>query len=98
MVNRKDVSKTSNILNGRFILSIKDERTSGEVWKARFVAQGRKDNMKQFLEHSKSGARQQSKKLLDGMAAIFEFRLFATDVAQAYLQSSERIMRDVYVN
>jgi hypothetical protein len=35
--------------------------------------------------------------LLVGLAAIFGFGLFSTDVSQAYLQSADKLMRKVYI-
>lgn len=46
IVSRENIPQNSNILNGRFVLTINDERTSKEVWKARFLVQGHKNRMK----------------------------------------------------
>ena len=96
-MSRNEIPDNANVLNGRFVLTIKDSGTKSEVWKARYVVQGHKDKMKRSFVHDTSNARQFSIKLLVGIAALFGFRLFSTDVTQAYLQSSEELSRDVYV-
>ena len=53
--------------------------------------------MKRSFVHDTSSVRQFSVKLLVGLAALLDFRLFSTDVTQAYLQSAEELSRDVYV-
>lgn len=97
VVLKEDVPKDANVLGARFVLSIKDEGTKREVWKARFIVQGYRDKMKTSLVHDSANARHHSVRLLVGLAAIFGFRLFSTDVTQAYLQSREKLLRDVYV-
>ena len=97
IVMKDEVLKDANIMGGRFVLAIKDQGTSKEVWKARFIVQGYKDKLKTSLVHNSPTSRQYSTRILVGLAAIFGFRLFSTDVTQAYLQSAEKLMRDVYV-
>lgn len=97
VVCRDEVPDKANILRGRFVLAIKDEGTEREVWKARFVVQGHRDNLKKSLVHDITVARQHSIKLLIGLASIFNFRLFSTDVTQAYLQSKESLQRNIFV-
>jgi hypothetical protein len=41
--------------------------------------------------------RQLSSRLLVRLSASFGFSLFSTDVTQAYLESSENLVRDVYI-
>jgi hypothetical protein len=86
-----------NIMGGRFVLTIKDSGTSKEIYKARNVVQGFRDKKKPSLVHDASTSKQQSTKLLIGLAANFGNRIFSTDVTQAYLQSAEPLMRDVYI-
>jgi hypothetical protein len=86
-----------NIMGGRFVLTIKESGTSKEIYKARYVVQGFRDKKKSTLVHDASTSMQQSTKLLIGLAAIFGYRIFSTDVTQAYLQSAEPLMSDVYI-
>jgi Reverse transcriptase (RNA-dependent DNA polymerase) len=86
-----------NIMGGRFVLTMKDSGTSKEIYKARYVFQGFRDKKKTSLVHDASTSKQQSTKLLIGLAAIFGYMIFSTDVTQAYLQSAEPLLRDVYI-
>lgn len=65
----------------RLVLAIENEVTEREVWKDRFVVQGRRNMLKKSLIYDITIARQQSIKLLIGPASSFDFRLFCTNVA-----------------
>jgi Reverse transcriptase (RNA-dependent DNA polymerase) len=94
---KDEMPENPNIMSCRFVLTIKDSSTSKERCKARYVVQGFRDKKKTSLVNDASTSKQQSTKLLIGLAAIFGYRILSTDVTQAYLQSAELLMRDVYI-
>lgn len=63
---------------------MKDEGTDNEIWKARFIVQGRCDTMKKSLVHGTSAAGQHTAKTLVGLEAVFRFRVYSNDVMQAF--------------
>lgn len=97
VVRKEDLPPNGNILWGRFVLSIKDPETDDEIWKARFVAQGYIDKEKQYLVHDTVTSRQYSSRILIGLASTHGFKLFSTDVTQAYLQSDGELLRDIFI-
>jgi len=89
IVSRSKIPKGANVMGARFVLTIKDEGTENERWKARLVVQGFNDNMKSCIVHDIPILRHFSVKIIVAVAALMGFRLFSTDVTQAYLQSTE---------
>jgi Reverse transcriptase (RNA-dependent DNA polymerase) len=90
VVVQDEMPENPNIMGGRFVLTIKDSGTSKEIHKARYVVQSFRDKKKTSLVHEAPTSKQQSAKLLIGLAAIFGYRIFSTDVTQAYLQAQSR--------
>lgn len=77
----------------------RNERTENKkIWKARFILQENEDNMKQSPVHNTSVIRRQRTKFTFQIAALYDFKLFLTNVTQAYLQSAEKLMLNVYLN
>jgi Reverse transcriptase (RNA-dependent DNA polymerase) len=97
VVLKDEMPENPNIMGGPLVLTIKDSGTSKEIHKARYVVQGFRDKNKTSLVHDASISKQQSTKLLIGLAAIISSRIFSTDFTQVYLQSAEPLMRDVYI-
>lgn len=93
VVCKEEVVENAKIVNGRSFLAIKGERTKNEIWKAQFVVRGHKDKIKQSLPHYIPVARHHSIKLLVGLASKIGFRIFSSDVTQAYIQSTKPLIR-----
>lgn len=84
----------ANVLSRRFLLTIKDDGSKNETWKASSVAQYHKDNMNFSLLHNISIARQYSTKIFISIAAIKKLRFFSTNINQAYIRSEEKLQRE----
>ena len=76
VVCREEIPENANILGSRWVLTIKDEGTNRERWKARFVVKVYDDIMKSRLVHDISTARHHSVRILVAIAAIFGMRIF----------------------
>jgi hypothetical protein len=92
---RDEMPAGANMMDGHFVLAIKNASTNEEMFKARFVVKGYRDKLKKRLVHDATTSRISSARLLVGLAALFGFRLFSVDVTKTYLQSAFKLMRDV---
>lgn len=85
-------------MNGRFVPVMKNEGLKNVIWKARFVVQKNRNKLETALVHNLATTRQNSVKMLIGIAAIFGFRIFSTDITQAYLQIAETLIETSTLN
>lgn len=70
-VLKEDIPPNANILNGRFVLAIKDKDSHKQLFKAWFVVQGHRDKDKDILIHEISTVTQSSTRHLVTVALIF---------------------------
>lgn len=96
-VSRSSVPEGATILGGRCVDAFKKVGTDEEMPKSRLVGQGHKDKANPFIVHSASALRQSSTRLLVSTSAVLGYRLFLHDVDQAYLQSKDKLSRDIYL-
>lgn len=87
----------ANIIGVRFNLTLKNYGTEREKVKARFMGQGYKDDMKDFIVHSTPTLRQSSTRIILSAAAVLNYLISMIDFVQAYLQSKEKLSRRIYL-
>lgn len=97
VVKKQSLPEGANIVGGRFVHTLKHVGSPNEQPKSRYVAHGHKDRDKRFVVHNLSTLRQRSTKVVVSTSAVLGYRLFAHDVNQSYLQSMEKMTRDVYL-
>jgi hypothetical protein len=78
------------------VLGIKHE-SGTERLEARFVLGGHRDWEKTSLIHNSTTLKHQSVRLILAFAFVFGFDLWYSGVNQAYLQSAEKLQRDIFV-
>jgi Reverse transcriptase (RNA-dependent DNA polymerase) len=97
IVVREEIPPGSNTLGGRYVLAWKDPGTDNERWKARFVVQGHNDIMKRAIVLDTATLSQRGARMIFAMAAIFGWKVWTEDVRQAYIQTTGRLVRDVFL-
>lgn len=88
IVYHSEVPNNANILKGMYLLEIRNEGKDQEIWKARFVVQGHSNELKTNFSTTFQWLDNIPRKMLIRIAAIFDFRIFSTDVTKAYSQSA----------
>lgn len=79
------------MLEGRFVLAVKNVGKNDEVCKERFVVQENTDAEKNMMVHASPNIHQRTVPLLIAMAEIFGYSWWPQDVSQAYLQSASHL-------
>eukprot|EP00170_Pyropia_yezoensis_P002393 contig_10047_g2397 len=96
-VPKASVPGGATVLGARFVDAFKKVGTNNEMPKSRLVGQGHRDRAEPFIVHSASALRQSSTRLLVSTSSVLGIRLFLHDVDQAYLQSKDKLTRDIYL-
>lgn len=95
-VKKTDIPRDANVITTRMVLSVKDIGTSDEKYKARVAAHGHKDRDKHDRVHNSPSVRPISLRLLLTSASIRRYRIWATDIVQAFIQAFDPA-REIYI-
>jgi len=82
---------------GKSSLAIKSTEDGEIKYKARFVIGGHRDKQKHLMVHNSATLQPQSIRLLLSLAHANDFAIWTADVTQAYLQSTDPLLRDIYI-
>lgn len=97
VILREEVPMDGNVLPGRFVLSIKTTEDGEVKYKARFVIGGHRDKQKHLMVHKSATLQLQSTRLLLALACANDFDVWTVDVTQAYLQSTDPPLCDIFI-
>ena len=105
MVNRgtfRAVLKTelqyyANLITARYVLAIKSDEYKEERYKARYVAGGHSDIMKDYLVHGAQTIQCKSALIILVVAKIKGFRIWVVSVKLAYLQYDKQLIRKIFI-
>lgn len=87
----------ANLLGCRFVHSIKDPDTLSPIYTARLVAQGPKDGDKDYPFHTSTTESPSYLRLLARISAQVGWDMWIDDITQKFLQSRDRLGRDVFI-
>lgn len=76
---------------------MKNIGTKEEQAKDRFVAQGHRDKDKPYMVHDVSTLCSSPMRLILSVAAVKRFRLFSYNIGQDYVQSKEKLSRQIFI-
>lgn len=93
----EEVPTDSNVLPGRFVLAIKSTEDGEVKYKARFVTDGHRDKQKHLMVHNSANLQPQSIRVFLALARASDFQVWTSDVTKAYLQSTDSLIRDMFI-
>ena len=85
------------MITARYVLAIKSNEDKEERYKARYVAGGHLDIMKDYLVHGAQTIQCVSVRITLVIAKAKGFRIWVVDVKLAYLQSDKPLIRKIFI-
>ena len=95
--HESEVSSQETILQLRFVFNIKNFKEDTEYFKARLVIPGHLDPEKPRVVNEAPAVLKSSIRLLLALISSCEFPLWSRDITLAFLQSKDKLKRNVYV-
>ena len=93
VILKEDLPDGANALTARFALAIKSNADEEIKYKARYVIGVHRDRLKHYMVHGAQTLQASPARLLLVFAAAHDFEVWASDVKQAYLQSTKPLER-----
>lgn len=93
-----DIPSHAHIFKSRFVDRLKNEGTANAFEKSRLVVQAFNDNGKKNILTQSPTIQRVSQRLLLCLALYKNFEIFTRDISQAYTQSKNKIMRDIFIH
>ena len=97
VILRQEVPEGANILTARFVLVIKLRVDEEIKFKARYVAGGNLDVVKDYLANGAQTLQATSVCLILALSCIFGSNVWSTDVNLANFQSTAALKRAIYI-
>ncbi len=97
VVPESKLCESGTVLKSKFILTIKNHNEDTEYFKARLVILGHRDPDKPRVVNEAPTVLKSSVRLMITLIASHNFPLWSRDITLAFLQSKEKLKRDVYV-
>lgn len=82
---------------GRFVLTIKYQRSEDKLFEARFVVLGHVGSEKELLVHASTTIGPHSFNILTLLETMVSYNLWCEDMTLAYVQEADRTYRKLYV-
>ena len=97
VVDEADVPNGAIVLKSRVINTIKTDVTGKETYKTRLVIQGHRDPEKGHVVNEAPTVLRSSTRIILALANCLGFKLWSRDVKQAFIQSEDKLNRELYV-
>ena len=96
-VLRTQLPDGENLITARYVFAIKSDEDKEERYKARYVAGGHLDIMKDYLVYDAQTIQCVSVRIILVVAKIKGFRIWVVDGKLAYLQYDEPLIRKIFI-
>lgn len=94
---KDDTRRNADLVSSRFDLTVKNLEADQPIYKARLIAQVHRPKDNHCLLHNSSTLRNSPIRIISLIAPTHSWRIWNHDVTQAYPQSTEKLLRKLYL-